>query len=499
MGSKTVKSSSTEKATTTPQLPGYALPAIQNYYARTADLASTPPPVTVGASPLQSRAYDMAEGMGGNDYYTSAANRIGNVLDDPGRFVGYTPGLQATQATAAQGQAARLGDPAQVNMRGYDAVDLGDAQGIDFNSIRTLFGDTAQMGEVDIGDITQAGGARASQYMDDYLNPYLEDVVAAAMAEFDEQAGMERAQYEAQGALNKAFGGSGYYIGDAQLRSDLQRDRALTDAGLRSDAFRFATEAGAGDAGRATQASIANVQADAQRVLAQAQLDANRQQFNADALNRRSDILGQLGFNSQAFNADARNDFRKAQAGFDTDAARYGADVNNRGQELNTGYQNQFGLEQFGADNQFDLVNTGYRQQTALRNADATDAMGQFNRQQEQQRQFRNLDQFNTQQDRRLSGAGLLAQLGSSQLANERANIGLLSDLGAQQYQQALAERLGPYMTQQLLAELLNPSGVLNVATGQQINTTSSGTQKQSGGLLGSILGGAFQLGAAAI
>lgn len=450
MGTKKTTTTSQQSATTTPQLPEWGQAAIGNYYDQYNKLAKNPAAVTVDASPLQQKAYGAAGDLGIPDRYGSAINMAHNVANSAApQLGGYSP-IQANT----------------VNMRGYDAPQLGNASTIDMGGILGAIGNPAQATAATVGDFQQAGGGRASQYRDEYLNPYLNDVVKSAMADYDEQAGITRAGYEAQGALNKGFGGSGYYLGGAQLEGELARGRAATDAGLRSDAFKFATEAGAGDAGRVTQASIANSQADAQRALAEAQMAQQAGLFNAGALNDRSGLLAQLGFNTQAYNADAKNNFALAQGGYDNQAAQFGANAFNQGQQFNASTLNDMAK-----------YNQGFNYQTDADNANLT------------------------MQQRGLQGnmAGLLGTLGSAQGADVRANIGLQSQLGDQQYQQALMEQLAPYTQQQLLAQLLNPGSVMNLATGQKAELSGTGTSKESGGFLQSLLGPMGQLGAAAI
>jgi hypothetical protein len=89
-----------------------------------------------------------------------------------------------------------------------------------------------------------------------------------------------------------------------------------------------------------------------------------------------------------------------------------------------------------------------------------------------------------------LQGAGLLGDLGSSMAGNNRADIGLLSDLGAQQQQidanrrtaslsqlQALAQLYGGIPTQGLIGQT-----VQGTTTGTGTTTTSSNP-----GLLGGL------------
>lgn len=109
-------------------------------------------------------------------------------------------------------------------------------------------------------------------------------------------------------------------------------------------------------------------------------------------------------------------------------------------------------------------------------------------------------DQFNSQQglagaNFRLGAAGQLGNTGIAQDANDRANLGLMGDLGAQQQQAnamsdpAMQQAAWLQQLQQLLG--LNPAALI----GQQVNSTGSqqGTQSTSDpmGAIGTILNAA--------
>lgn len=130
-------------------------------------------------------------------------------------------------------------------------------------------------------------------------------------------------------------------------------------------------------------------------------------------------------------------------------------------------------------------------------NAGQQNSMSQFNT-----GQTNAMNQFNAgQQDnalaRALQGAGLLANIGQAQGADQRANVALQGDLGAQQRDITNAQQQEEYarlaMLQQLLAGV--PAGMFvgQTTTG---NSQSNGTQTQTTnpGLMG-VLGGLGGLG----
>jgi len=106
-----------------------------------------------------------------------------------------------------------------------------------------------------------ASGGKASDYLNAYMNPYLNDVVNSTSADLDAHEGQVRAQQALQLAGSGAFGGSGAALTQSMTEGELARARASALSGLRSQGFTTALGAAQGDAERATQARIANVQA----------------------------------------------------------------------------------------------------------------------------------------------------------------------------------------------------------------------------------------------
>lgn len=109
-------------------------------------------------------------------------------------------------------------------------------------------------------DTPFASSGKAYDYVGNYLNPYLHDVVDATSADLDAHDGQIRAQQALDLAGSGAFGGSGAALTQSMTEGELARARASSLAGLRSRAYDTALGAAAGDAERATQARIANAQ-----------------------------------------------------------------------------------------------------------------------------------------------------------------------------------------------------------------------------------------------
>ncbi|MED5549877.1 MAG: tail fiber domain-containing protein [Pseudomonadota bacterium] len=217
-------------------------------------------------------------------------------------------------------------------------------------------------------------------------------------------------------------------------------------------------------------------------------------QFSADAANRsaldyvgRSDAMG-------VANMDARNRAYLDAAGRgDTmtlanmsalnDMSRFNADAANRSAldyagrsdsagQFNAGQRNQFGLAQFGADTDANF-----------RNADALNNMSQFN-----------AGQQDAALARMLQSAGLLGDLGATVGSEDRANIGLLAQLGEQQRDiEQDARNAAPTLAQ--LIAMLQGSQPFGAMAGQHSTGTGTSTTTNSPSAL-QTLGQAGQAGA---
>ena len=205
----------------------------------------------------------------------TAAGRIGDLFGhDPYSFVA---GIDPLQRQAAQ-SAASLGQWSIPSQPGVPRTP-DDADWLSpYMTANTPF----------------ASGGKAYNYVDQYLNPYLNQVVDATAADYDANAGRVRAQQALDLAGSGAFGGSGAAITHSMTEGELARGRATALSGLRSRAFEQALGAAAGDADRATQARISNTQAALQDWAQKTGLglQAQQQMLAADA-NRRANVGAQ--------------------------------------------------------------------------------------------------------------------------------------------------------------------------------------------------------------
>lgn len=282
MGSKK-KSTTSQKTnqTTTPVISEPYSSSFQGFTGQIDDfMASDPSQYVAPVSPLQQQAFGQAQNLG---VHTDAASEYA---------------ARAANAPASS-----------VSFEGYDAPQLGRA---------------ALYGGANLGPASLYGGAQLAdprmlhEFMDDYQNPYTGQVIDATMADFDEQAGITRAQMAADAAKTAAFGGSRYGVAQGQLEGELARGRASTQAALLDQKFRLAAQLAGVDAGAANQFALQQGGWDQQAGLSA-----------MDALNNFA--LQQAAFKQQAglSNQGAQNQFSLAQAGLSADAARFGAEAAN--------------------------------------------------------------------------------------------------------------------------------------------------------------------------
>lgn len=483
LSSQTTKTTSKEQATTTPNLAPYTQGPIENYYAGLSGLmdgdSSAFAPKT---NPLLMKAAEGARNLGSD--YSGAYGYINNAAQSAfGVPNAATTSVNGPAAPTAA-QAKLPGAPSLTKVGNVSAPDLMKASVGDYGPV-ALASDSSGLADKNVATF---GGASGLAGIQSYLDPQINDYVKAYNTNFDDMAGREQAAYALKGAKSQAFGGSRYGIGEAQLISDLTNKRALGEAGLRSDAWKTAADFSSRDADRANAAGIASMQAQNQRDETLASLARDFGIANAGALNDRQksifDARNELGmFNasegndlsSQIYDALIGNARQDAAAGNDLASLLFsqGAETN----RFNTGQKNDLASQVYGERN------TNARQDAA-----AANDMSQFNAR-------LGLDRAGLQMD----AGRALADIGSAEAGSRRADIGLQADLAAQLMDIQQRQDLAPYAKQQMLAELLTGSGLLGTITGQTINSTGSGTSKQSGGLMGSILSGAFGLGAAAL
>lgn len=282
MGISTSKSET--KQTVTPTAPAYVTDAARDYVGRVQDFANSDPMSRVApVSQLQKQAFNAAKGLGG---WQAAANA----------------------AAAAAGQAGSA-PAAEADVFSYNAPTIGNAPQA-----------TAQTYETQgAGEAAQSQAQSLLDNLQDYYNPYQQQVIDAALADMDQSAGQTRAAQMAAGARNGALSGSRFGVAQALTEGELARARAATDAGLRAQGFNTAAGLSAQDAAQRQQNEQFNVGQQNQFGLADAQLRDAAARYAADANNQFS------MFNTQ-------NEFQRmlSQAGLDANAGQFNAGAQNQ-------------------------------------------------------------------------------------------------------------------------------------------------------------------------
>lgn len=509
MGSKKTTTTSKETATTTPNVPDYALGPIQNYYGTLGKtLGNDPYAYATPANALQQQAYGAASGLGQNPLYGTASTALSGLLatNTPTAQLPAAASASAANAgnanlasaanagSANQVAAANAGSATPVSLAGYQPGLLGNAQGYSASQAQApTLGGTA--------NTAQAESALSN--LQSYVNPATQALVATTLANYDDQAARQAAAFKAQAGLNKAFGGSRYAIAESQLAADTARERALTEAGLRNQAWNNAVALSQYDTTNRQNTGFFNADAQNQRDESLAGLQAQIGMFNTGALN-----------DAAAFGANAANQYGLAQFDANNTAAQFGANAANQSQMFNADAANQMAqfnagllqnssLANMQAANDFALANAGYQQQANLANADSANNFALANAGYQQQANLANaqaandfaltgygaenqMAQFNANQQ--IAAAQALGGLAGQMSDNERSNLMAQLTAGANQWDVQNQYNTAPLNYLSAYGQLLDPA-LLQAITGQTINSSGTSTQKQSGGLLGTLAG----------
>lgn len=202
-----------------------------------------------------------------------ASNLTQTVAGQVGGLTGLNPQSLIAPMQPLQGQAAAIAGGLSSSPWNFNtAADL--ARGV---------GDASWTAPYLNADTPVASGGKASQWVGNYMDPYLQQVVKATSADLDASDGKVRAQQALDLAGSGAFGGSGAALTQSMTEGELARARATSLGTLRSQGYQTALNAAAGDADRATQARIADAQMaqQAQQQKAQLALQARQQQLDA--------------------------------------------------------------------------------------------------------------------------------------------------------------------------------------------------------------------------
>lgn len=226
-----------------------------------------------------------------------------------------TPTVPDWASSLTQNIAGRVGDVSQLDpqslvaganpLQTHAATTAGGLSGLPWNfdtaaSLTRGAADTSWLTPYLDANTPFASGGKASQWVDNYMNPYQQQVVDATSADLDASDGRTRAQQALDLAGSGAFGGSGAALTQSMTEGELARARASALGGLRSQGYQTALSAAAGDADRATQARIANAQLALQDRGQKAGLGFQAQQQQLQAGNQLAGLSSAYDANQRA-------------------------------------------------------------------------------------------------------------------------------------------------------------------------------------------------------
>lgn len=140
------------------------------------------------------------------------------------------------------------------------------------------------------GPAQTASASMGFEGINNYLNPYLNDVVDATSADLGRQRQIAQIQGAGAAEAAGAFGGSRHGVADALTNEAYDRNSGLVLGGLRSQGFNTALGAAQADADRRTGVSTFNAGQGNTLQALNAQLEAARSANNYGAMNRASEF-----------------------------------------------------------------------------------------------------------------------------------------------------------------------------------------------------------------
>jgi hypothetical protein len=355
MGLFSKKSKTVQTTTIDPRLMNYAYDTLNNFdtmYGGVRNRFTQNPPSTyvAGFSPDTQKAQDMTRSFAAG----ATANDMRNLAGVMGTYrtsaAGLTDPNSATNAavTSAMGTMGQLSQRQAPQFAAYQTL-TGDQAAA--QSMQAAQMQAAQMQAAQVGDVANIAARQGADYMNSYMNPYLQQVVDTSLADYDVGVDRQSAQNRARRDAGSAFGDRAA-IADAVFSADSNRGRGSLSANLRSDAFNTAANFGMQDSSRFLEADRSNQQVALQRAMENARL----QQAAAEA------------------NARMQQEAYQANAGFTQDASSSNARMAQETAFKNTDISNQFKLtnDQRLRDYEMQKFNAGVtNDELALRAAQA--------------------------------------------------------------------------------------------------------------------------------
>jgi len=459
-----------------------------------------------GFDPLQQRAY---EGVGGMQVpgQTGMASNIAETAAMRGLSTQYQPGYFGNQFRApGQYQPGQFG-MMQAQAPELQQYQMGPAERVYGGDYRAPMMGTAQTGYNPELQRYQMGPAErvttqdyTGQNVEQYMNPFMQNVVDKQTREAERQAGLAAKQERAQSIQRGSFGGGRTAVREAAAARDL--------AQLKSDIY-----------GTGQQAAFQNAQ---QQFNTQQQREMAAQQANQAAglttgqqnlaanlgvqqLGTQTGLQTSLANLSAEQQANVQNQAAQLQTQGLTAGQAMQAALANQQAGLTTGQQNlaaQLGIQQLGSGQnlQAQLANQqAFQQAQAQREASRQFGAGQAMTAAQARAQYGLAGQQLGEQSRQygagyglqglgtaLQGAGQLGQLGQQQFGQQKDIYGLQNQFGAQQqaleqqrlsqrYQDFLNEQRYPYQQLEFMSNILRgtPMGTVNTMYAQQPSMSS--------------------------
>lgn len=244
-----------------------------------------------------------------NGDLTNIRNNLNQYAAGRPNLLGAAPTSAAAQATAAQATAAQ-----------GEAFDSANVDPI-----------TAQM----------IAARQGSEFMNAYKDPYLNDVVATSLADYDLGAAEGRNALRASSA--GAFGNKRTGVAEGQFASDAAIGRGQLSSTLRSNAFNTAAGFGMQDANRFLTADQSNQSA---RLAADS--------ANADNMLRNNQFNAGNRTNVSLTNAGLRTGVNQTNAGLTTSVNQSNAGLTTQNNQFNAGVQSTRDLADQSSRNQAD-------------------------------------------------------------------------------------------------------------------------------------------------
>lgn len=146
-------------------------------------------------------------------------------------------------------------------------------------------------------DATTWASLAANGGLDQYMNPYTQNVIDTSLADLENQRAVQYNNLASQAQAAGAFGGSRFGVAQGQFEADALRDKATLAAQLRNQGFESASQRMLADAGMLNQAAFANQAAG---------ITADQMGFQGQLANQGADLTAQqMGLQGQMANQNA--------------------------------------------------------------------------------------------------------------------------------------------------------------------------------------------------